>query len=112
MPRFLLAAWLTLSTVAAHAAPIPDFIKDTVGEWLVATDDGKPGCRIALAAERAGKNWRATPAANCAVRLVAVGRAAAWNYDGGVRLFAADGKLLLEFGEDETTIMMSTPIEV
>ncbi len=89
----------------AGAAPVPSYIKDSVGEWLVATDDGKPGCRIALTARRTGRNWDATPAAECATRLPAVGRAVSWNYDAGVRLFGRDGKALLAFGEDETTIM-------
>lgn len=104
MRRLLLALVVVLGP-AAHAGPVPEFIKDSAGEWLVATDDGKPGCRISLVAERAGELWRATPAPACAARLPVVARAASWDYQAGVRLFDAGRKLLLAFGEDETTLM-------
>ncbi|MDP4024659.1 AprI/Inh family metalloprotease inhibitor [Methylobacterium sp. NEAU 140] len=103
--RGLLAALLLALGPEAVAAPVPSFIADSAGTWLVATDDGRPGCRVALAAERAGKAWRATPDAACAARLPAVARAVAWEYQGGVRLLGPDGKVLLAFGEDETTLL-------
>lgn len=108
MRPLILAAAALLLGQAAGAAPLPDFVKDTVGDWLVVTDDGKPGCRIALKSETAKGGWRASPAADCASRLPVVGRAAAWNFDGGVRLLGADGKVLLDFQEDETTLMKTS----
>lgn len=109
MHRHLLAAAIVLVLgTGAKAAPMPDFIKDTLGEWLVATDDGKPGCRITLAGEPVGKIWRASPSADCATRLPTVAKAVAWDFDGGVRLYAADSKILLAFGEDETTLMKTS----
>lgn len=106
--RLLAAILLLASSAGAGAAPTPSFIKDSVGEWLIATDDGRPGCRVTLSAEAAGKLWRATPAEACAARLPAVARASAWDYQSGIRLFAPDGKMLLAFGEDETTIMKTS----
>lgn len=106
MRRPLLAGLLVLAFgTGARAAPVPSYIKDNAGEWLVVTDDGKPGCRVVLATDRTIGGWRAAPAADCAARLPKVAQATAWDYDGGVRLFSADRKPLLEFGEDETTIM-------
>lgn len=106
-PLLSAAVVLVLGT-GAKAAPMPDFIKDTLGEWLVATDDGKPGCRITLGGEPVGKTWRANPSAECAERLPNVGKAVAWDYDAGVRLYGADRKILLAFGEDETTLMKTS----
>jgi hypothetical protein len=109
MRRPLFAAALLLALGAgARAAPVPAFIKDTAGEWLVVTDDGKPGCRVVLATDRTIGGFRAAPAADCAARLPKVAQATAWDFDGGVRLFGADRKLLLEFGEDETTMMKTS----
>ncbi|GEP10708.1 AprI/Inh family metalloprotease inhibitor [Methylobacterium gnaphalii] len=109
MRRPVLAAAVALMLgTGARAAPLPDFVKDTLGEWLVVTDDGKPGCRITLGSEPVGKTWRASPAADCAARLPNVGKAVAWDFSGGVRLYGADRKILLEFGEDETTLMKTS----
>jgi Protease inhibitor Inh len=105
MRRILLALLVAVLGPAALAASVPEYIKDSTGEWLVVTDDGKPGCRIRLAAERVGDLWRAMPTDACAARLPAVSRATSWDYQAGVRLFGADRKLLLAFGEDETTLM-------
>lgn len=106
-PLAIAAVALALAPTA-RAAPLPDFVKDNLGTWLVATDDGKPGCRVTLTSEAAGRAWRASPAPDCATRLPAVGRAVAWTFDGGVRLLGADGKVLLDFQEDETTMMKTS----
>lgn len=105
MRRPALGLVAALASAAATAAPLPDFAKDSVGEWLVATDDGRPGCRIVLGAEAAKGGWRATPASDCAARLPAVGRAVAWLYEGGVRLLDGGGATVLDFQEDETTLL-------
>lgn len=105
MRRLLLAALGLSLGLDARASPVPSYVQDSAGEWLIATDDGKPGCRITFAAKRRGKFWHAVPAAECAARLSAVGRVVAWDYEAGVRLFGSDGTPLLVFGEDETTIM-------
>ena len=97
-----------LAATACRAAPVPDYVRDTVGEWLIVTDEGKPGCRIRLAPERTIGGYVATPAPDCAGRLPAVGGVTAWDYDGGVRLRDATRRLVLDFQEDETTIMKTT----
>ena len=116
LPR--LAALLALSVTApvpaavaapaARAAAVPDFIKSNVGEWLIVTDDGKPGCRVRLAAERTIGGYAATPAPDCATRNPRVAGVAAWDYDGGVRLRDATRTLVLDFQEDETTVMKTS----
>jgi hypothetical protein len=108
MRRPLLATLILMLGPAAHAALIPDYVKSNLGEWLVVGDDGKPGCRIGLRGEPVGANWRAAPAPDCAARLPAVARAATWTFEGGVRLLDSSGKVLLDFQEDETTLMKTS----
>ena len=105
--RALCSAVFSVAIVAgpARAEKIPDYVKDMAGEWLVATDDGKPGCRVKLETARTIGGWRAVPAQDCPSRNPKVAAATAWDFDGGIRLRDATRKLLYEFGEDETTIM-------
>lgn len=107
-PLLLAAALLLALGARVQAAPVPSYVKDNAGEWLVITDDGKPGCRVVLSPDRTIGGWRAAPAADCAARLPKVAQATAWDFNGGVRLFSADRKLLLEFSEDETTMMKTS----
>lgn len=108
MRRLFLAAMTLMIVPSAGAAPMSDAIKTSIGDWFIVSDDGKPGCGIALRGERMGAGWRAAPAAACAARLPAVAGAVAWDYDGGVRLFGPGGKVLLDFQEDETTMMKTS----
>lgn len=110
MKRLIVGAaiLMSISGSRAWAEPVPSYIQDSVGEWLIATDDGKPGCNVSLSADRVGDHFKIAPSPDCASRLPTVSRATSWNYDSGVRLFAADGSLLLEFAEDETTIMKTS----
>ena len=62
---------LLLSCAAAAAQSLPDYAKDSLGEWLAVPDDGRPGCRIRLTAERTIGGWSAIPAATCRARKVA-----------------------------------------
>lgn len=96
---------LLLSCLGAGAEPLPDFAKDSLGEWLAVSDDGRPGCRIRLSAERTVGGWSAAPAANCAERLPKLAGAAAWDYERGIRLRDATRRLLASFEEDETTLL-------
>ncbi len=110
MKRLIVGAaiLMSISGSRAWAEPVPSYIQDSAGEWLIATDDGKPGCNVSLSADRVGDHFKIAPSPDCASRLPKVSDATSWDYDSGVRLFAADGSLLLEFAEDETTIMKTS----
>jgi hypothetical protein len=110
MKRLIVGAAILISLLGsrAWAEPVPSYIEDSVGEWLIATDDGKPGCNVSLSADRVGDHFKIAPSAECASRLPTVSGAASWDYDSGVRLFDADGSLLLEFAEDESTMMKTS----
>lgn len=109
------AAWMLGSLVAAllsGAAPSysqdvsPDILKSQLGEWLIVTDDGKPGCRIKLEARRTIGGMVAVPAADCASRLPKVGAVTSWRFaQPGISLNDATRKRILLFTEDETTLL-------
>lgn len=104
--RLALACVLVLSAVlGAKAQTLPDYARDSLGEWLAAPADGSPGCRLRLSADRTIGGWSVLPAADCAALQPTLARAHAWDYEGGVRLFDATRRLLMRFEEDETTLL-------
>ena len=104
-PAAILVA-LSLLAVPARAQDVsPDILRGYLGAWLVAGDDGKPGCRVTLAAGRTVGGRQATPEPACAARLPRVAQAASWSIESGVILRDAARKPLLAFIEDETTTM-------
>lgn len=103
--RGLLVAAVLLGPGAAGAEPLPDYAKDLLGEWLVATDDGRPGCRIRLEAGETIGGRVAKPSPECEARLPNVATVSAWTPSDGVRLYDPKRKLVLHFQEDETTFL-------
>jgi len=106
MPRrfgcFLL---ITLAFAGSALAQVsPEIVKESSGTFLIATDDGKPGCRIELTTTKIkGDLYKAVPAQDCAEKLPKLAKASAWDLSGGTRLHDSAGKLLIHFEEDETT---------
>lgn len=104
--RTALAAAVVAASFSALAQSLsPDIVKDQSGEWLVASDDGRPGCRVTLRPQKTVGGYVATPAADCATKVPRVAGVAAWNYNDGVVLSDAARKPIMIFGEDETTIL-------
>lgn len=87
------------------SAQSPDIVKAQAGEWLVAADDGRPGCRIRLKTDKTIGGMVAIPAADCAARIPILANVAAWHMSGGVTLSDATRKPVLVFTEDETAIL-------
>lgn len=83
----------------------PDIVKAQAGDWLVAADDGRPGCRVQLKTEKTIGGMVAIPAADCASRIPALADVAAWHMADGVTLADATRKPVLVFTEDETAIL-------
>lgn len=99
---------LVVGSASARAEKVPDYIKDTAGDWLVVTDDGKPGCRIKLETAHTIGGYVATPAPDCAAKKLTLAQTASWDFNGGVKLRDAARKLLFDFQEDETTMMKTS----
>lgn len=103
-----LLAGLGLGQTAA-VAQSADIIRAQTGEWLVASDDGKPGCRINLKAQTTVGGMVAVPAKDCTTRVPRLADVAAWRFSDGVTLADAVRKPIMVFGEDETGILKTRP---
>jgi len=102
--RFITFTLTGVLPSAALAQVSPDIVKAASGTFLIATDDGKPGCRIGLTTTRIkGDRYKAAPAQDCAANLPKLAAAAAWEVSSGTKLYDGAGKLLIHFEEDETT---------
>lgn len=104
----IVACLLTAAGLAAASragAQSPDIVKAQAGEWLVAPDDGRPGCRIRLKTDKTIGGMVATPASDCRSRVPALADVAAWHMADGVTLSDATRKPVLVFAEDETTVL-------
>lgn len=108
-----LAALAFLAVVSVGPTPTfaqsADIVRAQIGEWLVASDDGKPGCRVTLKAETTIGGMAAVPAKDCATRVPSLADVAAWRFSDGVTLADAVRKPIMAFGEDETGILKTRP---
>ncbi|MBX9931327.1 MAG: protease inhibitor Inh/omp19 family protein [Methylobacterium sp.] len=108
----LAAVVVVLGSLGAPAQTLPDHARDSLGEWLAAPEDGKPGCRLKLTSERTIGGWSAVPAPDCSARLPKLAEASAWDYEGGIRLFDATRRKVATFEEDETTLLKTRVTDV
>jgi hypothetical protein len=101
----LAAALAAFAWGAAAQEPSAEIVKEQAGEWLVASDDGRPGCRVKLGTQKTIGGYVASAAPDCAAKVPRVANVAAWRFADGVTLADATRKPILVFGEDETTIL-------
>lgn len=83
-----------------------DRVRAQAGTWLVAPDDGQPGCRVTLEVEPkpAGRVARAAP--DCGARIANLRELATWSFaEGGVSLNDAAGRRLMLFREGEGGVL-------
>lgn len=105
--RLLTASlWLGLASAPTLGQDVaPDILKAQLGEWLVVPEGGGPGCRVVLESRRIGGGMAARPGSDCGAKLPLLADTTSWVMAGGVTLRNAAGKAILEFGEDETTLL-------
>lgn len=104
--RWASIALAALAPAAAAQEVAPDIVRAQTGEWLIVSDDGKPGCRIKLEAGPTIGGMVAVPAADCAVRLPKIAEVASWHFaQPGISLNDATRKRVMLFEEDETTLL-------
>ncbi len=104
LKAILLAPAVVVALVSTASAQVsPEIVKATAGEWLIAAQNGKPGCRVTLSAEPAIGGHALTIPPHCAQRLPRIARAAAWRFDGqgGLALADATRRTLIAFGEEQ-----------
>jgi hypothetical protein len=102
----ILAAVAVLALLASTAgAQVADeMVQATAGDWLLAPEDGRPGCRLQLRANEAAGGYELRPSPAClGVRTMMV-TAIAWRFDaatGGLAFSGPQGETLLAFTEKE-----------
>jgi hypothetical protein len=98
------AAGLALLASTASAQVADEILQATAGNWLLAPEDGRPGCRVQLRATEAAGGYELRPSPSClGVRTIMV-TAIAWRFDaetGGLAFSGPRGETLLAFTEKE-----------
>jgi Protease inhibitor Inh len=103
----VLAALLTLSSAAFGQGLDPGILQALKGPWLLATDDGKPGCRMTLETAQTIGGYALTLAPDCARNLPRIADASAWSPHGGMNFSDPTRRRLFKLEEDETGIYRS-----
>lgn len=85
----------------------PDILKAQAGTYLVAPEDGAPGCRLTLETDQAIGGYSLSGQDSCAKPLPKLAESYSWNFDGngGVILIDATRKVLARFIENEGSPM-------
>lgn len=99
-----LMALVATTTVATAQGIDPGIIQALKGPWLLATDDGKPGCRITFDTANTMGGYALTLAPDCARTMPRIAEASAWNPQGGMILRDPARRNLMTLEEDETGI--------
>lgn len=99
----ILAAAVGLVPVTATAQVSDEIVKATAGDWLLAPEDGTPGCRVQLRTDEAIGGYELRPAPSCTgVRTMMI-TALAWRFDpsGGIAFVGPERETIVSFAEKE-----------
>lgn len=103
-PAILGAAGLLASVSPSNAQADAEIVKATAGNWLLAPEDGRPGCRVQLRSNEVIGGYEIRPSPSClGVRTMMV-TVAAWRFDpttGGLAFSGPQRETLLAFTEME-----------
>lgn len=101
MLRLALLA-LALSAVPAAGQGLdPAILRAMEGSWLIAPQDGQPGCRVTLRSNAIPGGYGLALGPDCAQRLPRLARIAGWNPVDGLKLIDASRRNVMEFREQE-----------
>lgn len=107
--RFVSALTLMLVAVAAQmsaaqAQVSDDIVKATAGDWLLAPEDGRPGCRVQLRPNEAIGGYELRQSPSCLGVRTMLMTAVAWRFDqanGGIAFSGPERETVLSFAEKE-----------
>lgn len=100
--RLATSAVIALAAGAALAQGVdPEIIRDQAGTYLIAPENGAPGCRLTLQTDEAIGGYAISGAENCAKALPALAESYSWYLSGGVTIIDATRKPLAQFIENE-----------
>jgi hypothetical protein len=101
---YLALAFGLLSPALAHAQPSADIVAATAGDWLLAPEDGRPGCRVQLRSNEVAGGYELRPSPSCmGVRTMMI-TAVAWRFDeatGGIAFTGPEREIVVGFAEKE-----------
>lgn len=88
----------------AFAQVSRDVVEATAGDWLLAPEDGRPGCRVQLRTNEAIGGYELRPAPNCMGLRTMMVTALAWRFDqanGGIAFSGPERETIVSFTEKE-----------
>ncbi len=100
----LAVAGLSLAAARPAFAQSTEILRAQTGRWLVAAQDGKPGCVLTLEMATTIGGRAVTVAPGCEGRMPSIADAAAWDLSDGLILRDPTRKVVARFSEDETAI--------
>ena len=99
----VLSAWL-VSTPQASAQVSKDIVEATAGDWLLAPEYGRAGCRVQLRTNEVASGYELRPSPSCmGVRTMLV-TVIAWRFDqanGGIAFSGPERETVIRFTEKE-----------
>lgn len=104
-PSFIVAAvGMVLSSSALHAQVSKEIVEATAGDWLLAPEDGRPGCRVQLRTKEVegGYELRQSPA--CMGLRTMMVTAVAWRFEesnSGIAFSGPQRETVVGFSEKE-----------
>jgi hypothetical protein len=102
LSAFVLA--LTIVAAPAHAQVSDDIVKATAGDWLLAPEDGRPGCRVQLRTNEAIGGYELRQSPSCLGVRTMLMTAIAWRFDqtnGGIAFSGPERETVIGFTEKE-----------
>jgi fermentation-respiration switch protein FrsA (DUF1100 family) len=94
-------AFLVIAAPALAQGLDPAVLRALQGAWLLAPDNGEPGCRMTLEPRQTIGGYGLTLAPDCARRVPRIADAAAWNPMGGMAFLDPTRRTLLKLEEQE-----------
>ncbi len=97
-------AGLAVATSAASAQVADDIVQATAGVWVLAPEDGRPGCRVQLRANEVIGGYELRPSPSCLGLRTMMTTAVAWRFDPATGSLAFSGpqrETLVAFAEKE-----------
>lgn len=89
---------------AAHAQVSDEILKATAGNWLLAPEDGSPGCRVQLRTTETIGGYELRPSPSCLAVRTVMATVVAWRFDeatSGIAFTGPERETVISFKENE-----------
>jgi len=104
-PSLILATLCAvLGAPGAQAQVSKEIVEATAGDWLLAPEDGRPGCRVQLRTNEVAGGYELRPSPSCMGLRTMLVTAAAWRFDeanSGLAFTGPQRETVVSFAEKE-----------